>query len=209
MHVLISGATATLRTLPPERYGVLITPQSNHTNAWLAEMVAQGRTWAMDNDGFRGIDFHAFTAMLRQRQAVPGCRFVPAPDVWSNGLWTLKRFAAWERMLHGLGYPVALCLQDGMTAASVPWERFEAVFLGGSNAFRFGPHAAALLREATRRNLWVHLGRIGGQRHYRYFALMRDVRIDSIDSTGFSRFPRDKVREMSPALNATPLFTMV
>ncbi len=40
------------------------------------------------------------------------------------------------------------------------WHRLDALFVGGSTYFKLGPTAAGLVREAKRRGLWTHMGRV-------------------------------------------------
>jgi hypothetical protein len=60
--------------------------------------------------------------------------------------------------IRAVGYPVALVAQDGLEHADVPRRHIDALFTGGSTAFKTGPAAAALAAQARRRGLWVHMG---------------------------------------------------
>lgn len=76
MILLVSGATATLRTLPADApLGHLLTPRNGNDATTL---FATGRPLAADNDCFQRLDAGAYVAMCRQlaphaaRRAVGG-----------------------------------------------------------------------------------------------------------------------------------------
>lgn len=75
--------------------------------------------------------------------------------------------------------------QDGSERKPPPWTELDALFIGGSTAWKESSHAAALCIEARRRGKWVHVGRVNTVRRLRKF----DGIADSIDGTKFSRFP--------------------
>lgn len=54
----------------------------------------------------------------------------------------------------------AYVLQDGQEHLPVPWEEIDAVFIGGSTAWKLGPHAARLVAQARARSKHCHLGRV-------------------------------------------------
>lgn len=59
------------------------------------------------------------------------CRFVVAPDIVADAPGTLARSAPWLPQVRALGYPVALVAQNGIEALEIPWDTFDALFLGG------------------------------------------------------------------------------
>lgn len=143
-----------------------------------------GEPFAIDNGAFAGFDAKKYRSLLaREYPRRHLCRFVTAPDVVGDAAATLALFEVWEQELRD--WPVALVLQDGQQDLAVPWTRIRAVFVGGSTAFKVGPHAAALVREAKQRGLWVHAGRVNTPRRWWYF--MR-LGADSADGTGMSRY---------------------
>lgn len=120
--------------------------------------------------------------------------FVAVPDAvqmteqgpigdWAGTLWL---FRSWQRALTKRNLPAAIVLQDGATSDTVPWADIAAVFVGGSTAFKEGPAAAAILREAAARGVWRHIGRMQTERRLR---LLDVTGFDSFDGTQFSRFP--------------------
>jgi hypothetical protein len=95
------------------------------------------------------------------------CLFATAPDVVADAKATLRRsyMLAWIR--HA-GFPAAFVAQDGLEDGRVPWDDFDALFLGGSTRWKLGPAARALAGEARRRGKWLHMGRVNSLRRLRY-----------------------------------------
>jgi hypothetical protein len=128
-----------------------------------------------------GIDNGCFTAAGRRRFTPDGylaliedcakrwgdyCTFATAPDVVGDWQATLRaslpflpriRQAAAAADVYGIA---AIVLQDGATVETVPWGEIDAVFVGGSTEWKVGTDAAAICREARRRGLHVHMGRV-------------------------------------------------
>jgi hypothetical protein len=71
------------------------------------------------------------------------CLFATAPDVVGDAQATLRRayMLGWIRYA---GLPAALVAQDGLEHLATPWDDFDALFLGGSTAWKLGPAARAL-----------------------------------------------------------------
>ena len=116
-----------------------------------------------------------YTAEERER-----CLFATAPDVVGDAAATLEMSRPWFAVIRELGYPVAYVLQDGQEDVPVPWDEIDAVFIGGSDAFKLGPVAAELAAEAKRRGLWVHMGRVNSRKRMVY---AHSIGCDSADGT--------------------------
>jgi hypothetical protein len=159
----------------------------------MAETAAAGVPWAGDNGAFGGFDASAFERMLGKVAGVARCLFVAAPDVVEqteggpvgDAAATLERFDEWEPRIRDAGLPVALVAQDGLAPADVPWRRVDALFVGGSDAFKLGPGAEAVVVEARRRGRWAHMGRVNSARRVRYAAA---IGCQSFDGSQFSVF---------------------
>jgi len=108
------------------------------------------------------------------------CLFAVAPDVVGDAAATLKRS---ERMLAWIryaGFPAALAAQDGLEHLDIAWDEFDALFIGGSTAWKLSAAARALASEARRHRKWVHMGRVNSLRRLRY---AHAIGCDSADGT--------------------------
>lgn len=179
MIVLVSGATATLRTMSPAEVGGLLQPRAGNRPE---EYTAWGMRFALDNDCYQALDRRRYLAMLRRCRGL-GPLWVTAPDVVGDAYQTLLRFRIWRPVLRYYGYPVAYVAQDGCTLA--PWAELDCLFIGGTTAFKLGPVAAALAQEAKRRGKWVHMGRVNSRKRMTYAG---SIGCDSVDGTGVSRY---------------------
>jgi hypothetical protein len=196
MLLLVSGATATVkRYLSNPHVGLFVTPRSRNDIRWMA---STGKVFAADNGAYAGFDPAAFCSLLAKLAGHRDCRFVACPDVVGNARETAYMFAAWQPVIKQLGLPVALVLQDGIENLGVPWSQIDALFIGGSTAFKLGPVAASIAREGKQRGLWVHCGCVNTRRRFRYAA---DIGCDSVDGTAFSNWPEIKIPKALRWLN--------
>lgn len=123
--------------------------------------------------------------MLRRIAGLPRCLFVVVPDVVGNAQATLHLFDEWWQEVDESCQPKALVAQDGMEYLDVPWGCFDALFIGGSTAWKLSAASADLCREAKARGKWLHMGRVNSRRR------MRDafeMGCDSVDGSSASRF---------------------
>ena len=188
MLLLVSGATRTVERLKNSPcLGHLLSPRSRNDPAWF---VQTGLPWAADNGAFAGFDEAAYLKMLDRIQDVLGCLFVTAPDVVGDAATTLSLFRQWHPILAERSLPVAFVAQDGQESLPVPWDGLDALFLGGSTDWKLGQHAMALATEARARGKWLHMGRVNSNRR---LALALSWRCDSVDGSGYSMFPDQKL----------------
>jgi hypothetical protein len=182
---MVSGNTIKFLELLP-RYrdvlGYLATPAAGNR---VGGMVAAGLPWAADNGAFKGFDPGCFRRFLAKIAGRKGCCFLAVPDVVCDAAATLARFREWEAECRATGHPLALVAQNGLTSAAVPWDRIDALFIGGDDAFKEGLQAFALAWAAKCRRKWLHMGRVNSARRMR---LARSWGCDSVDGTGMSRF---------------------
>ena len=160
--MLPGNAKGIMRTgieMSPDYYGWLLSPSRTMTRQGL-----YGLPYCVDNEVFTArFEPKRFVRALRRIMAAHGadtCRFVVAPDVVADAKATLKRFRHWEPTLRGFGFPVALAAQDGLESRAVPWDRLDALFVGGSTGWKLGQGAAELMWRARQRGIWVHVGRV-------------------------------------------------
>jgi hypothetical protein len=121
--------------------------------------------------------------------------FAVAPDVLGDAEATLRLaetsgMLAWIRELN---YPAALVAQNGLEDLTVPWDDFDALFIGGDTGWKLGPHARHLVGEARGRGKWVHMGRVNSLRRLRYAAA---IGCDSADGTFLSFGPDRNLPEL-------------
>lgn len=189
MHLLVTTSHPSLSEHPdPEsgamhpNLGRLLTPR--HTSS--AQKTAEsGVVWAADNDCFQGLNEKKYRAMLRTIEGLPGCRFVTVPDVVADAARTAEFFEEWEPIVRETGQPVALVAQDGLDRIGVPWDRIDALFIGGSTDWKLGPIAAEFAVEARMRDKWVHWGRVNTHRRIEHIA--RTGAADSVDGSSWAR----------------------
>lgn len=157
----------------------------------------------MDNDGFGGVDREMFTSLVLRNVGVPDCLFLTVPDVYlGDGVEahtaTLASWREWYPFLSMTGFPLAFVAQIGATAANVPWDELDAVFVGGDTLWKLGPEAEGIVRESKRRGKWAHMGRVNSEKRIRY---AREIGCDSVDGSGWAKY-RDAM--MPRGLRAIP-----
>jgi hypothetical protein len=153
----------------PREVGVMRTPA-------MGNRCPEGRVWAADTGAFAdpfGVDFGAYLRWLARHddQERARCLFATTLDVprdWPN---TLARGLPRLRHVREVGFPVALVVQDGATPDQLPWDGFDAVFIGGSTAWKLSPAADDIVAEANRRGTHAHSGRVNSLRRLRAVAM--------------------------------------
>lgn len=94
------------------------------------------------------------------------CLFAVAPDVYGDAEATLERSVQYFDLIRELGFPVALVAQDGAERLRLPWDDFDALFVGGlmaqpsSTEWKVSAEAAELCGRARAAGKWVHMGRV-------------------------------------------------
>lgn len=154
-----------------------------------------GVTWCADNGCFSDkFDEGAWWAWLTANAAdAATCMFAVAPDVVGDAVATLERSRPWLGRIRALGYRVAFVAQDGIESTVIPWDEFDALFIGGSTEFKLGEVAAALIVEAKARGKWVHVGRVNSKRRFDLFAALG---ADSADGTFLTFAPRQNIHRL-------------
>lgn len=90
--------------------------------------------------------------------------FAVAPDVPFDWEASWARSRRYVDEIRDMGFRVAVAVQNGATADTVPWSAMDAVFLGGDTAWKLGTEALYIAREATHRGVHVHMGRANSAR---------------------------------------------
>jgi hypothetical protein len=149
-----------------------------------------GQPWAADNGRFSKPETYtdeAYLTWLSKRPHREACLFATAPDVIGDAAATLVLSAPMFARIRALGYRPALVAQDGLEHLPVPWDDFDALFIGGSTAWKLSEAAHDLAAEAKRRGKWVHMGRVNSLRRVR---IAQAMGCDSVDGT-YLRFRQD------------------
>lgn len=187
MILFVSGATATVKRW--KQVGELIVPGAGNAPDGLKLVPGM---WAMDNGAYSGFQPDLFMRMLERFYGFGGCQFVACPDVVGDAFETLEKWPFWSRVIRGVHLRPALVLQDGMLASEIPWKQVGAVFVGGTDAWKFSSQARELCAYAKARGLWVHVGRVNSRKRIYEAARMG---ADSFDGGQYSMFPDLKIPE--------------
>lgn len=141
-----------------------------------------GVTWIADNGAFsdRFDETKWWRFLTSNAHAADTCAFAVAPDVVGDAQATLERSTPWLPKIRALGYPVAFVAQDGLEELPIPWDDFDALFIGGTDNFKLGPHARTITTQAKQHGKWVHMGRVNSQRRFMYATA---IGCDSVDGT--------------------------
>lgn len=157
-----------------QQLGAIITPAQGNP-------IPPNVRWCADNGcfgaGYPGDDAYiAWLTGLASRAS--NCQFAVAPDVPFNMEATLSRSAPMLPRIRMTGYRVALAVQNG--ANRLPWDDFDAIFIGGDTRWKLGPEARQLAIEAHARGKWVHMGRVNSLRRLQYAS---HIGCNSVDGT--------------------------
>jgi len=138
--------------------------------------------WCADNGAFSDafVETKWWRFLVANAHAAATCLFAVAPDVVGDAVATEARSTPWLPKIRALGYPVAYVAQDGLENLTVPWDDFDALFIGGSTDWKLGPAARDLVAQAKARGKWVHMGRVNSRKRYRY---AQSIGCDSVDGT--------------------------
>lgn len=159
--------------------GVILT-ERRHMRPDLSRSV-----WAADNGCFAQGDTFDLDGYIARLDSWPAeyrrrCLFATAPDVVGDAKATLARSRPVLPVLRAMGYRAAFVAQDGLEALPVPWDEFDALFIGGTTPWKLSAHAAVLLAQADARGKWTHVGRVNSFRRLKAFGTCG---VDSADGT--------------------------
>lgn len=161
--------------------GQLLTPLTRYR--------LRTKKFAIDNGGYSRFDIQAFLALLKREDSRKDeCLFVAAPDIVGSARRTLEVFECWKPRL--TGWKVALVCQDGQEDLPLPWDEIDAVFIGGSTAWKCGPHAEHIIRAAKALEKHVHAGRVNTPMRWDHF---EKLGVDTCDGNGIGQ--RTHMRE--------------
>jgi hypothetical protein len=150
----------------------------------MSNRVPDSRIWAADNGCFSKPESFDpvvyFDWLARNAHAADRCLFATAPDIWGDGPATIRQSVRYSRVLRALGYKAAIVAQPGTTIAAIPWDDFDAIFIGGVDAWQQSDDVLRLIQAAKQQEKWVHRGRVNSLRRLRESAMMG---CDSADGT--------------------------
>lgn len=142
--------------------GIIATPNSVRESQWVES------SWIADNGCFtKAWNSDKWWAFLAANQGRADCLFATSPDVVGDAAATLEVTLPWLPKIRSLGYRAGFVAQDGQDNLPVPWDEFDALFLGGTTEFKLGEGARALTEEALSRNKHVHMGRVNSRKRLR------------------------------------------
>lgn len=163
-----------------------------------------GLSFGIDNECFTlcdQFDADRYLRLLIRVMKVHGnqsCLFATAPDVVSDAVATWERSEPWLKTIRDVGLPCALVAQDGIESMRIQWSTFDALFIGGSTAWKLSETAAWLIKKAKKKGKWTHVGRVNSI--YRACRLIEMP--DSVDGTAWAKHPTKYAKQWQHWLNA-------
>ena len=158
-------------------FGQLRTP--------LTAYALSDKVYGLDNGCFSKFEkkkWRRLVAEAKEQELISQPKFVCSPDIVGDARRTLELFDQFYDEISPL--PVCLVLQDGIGDFSIDWDRVDAVFVGGSDAFKVSSEAFNACKAAKMLDKWVHVGRVNtAQRVSNWMGLA-----DSIDGSGISKY---------------------
>lgn len=143
------------------------------------------KVYGLDNGCFSKFDKKTWRRLVSEAKGQDleyQPKFVCSPDIVGDARRTLELFDQFYDEISPL--PVCLVLQDGIGDFNIDWNRVDAVFVGGSDAFKVSNEAFNACKAAKMLGKWVHVGRVNtAQRVSNWMGLA-----DSIDGSGISKY---------------------
>jgi hypothetical protein len=144
-----------------------------------------GKQYGLDNGCFSKFEAKTWRRLLNEAKLQDEYNqpeFVCAPDIVSDSRRTLELFDMFYDEIKPL--KVCLVLQDGIGNFAIDWQRVDAVFVGGSDAFKISNEAINACKVAKMLGKWVHVGRVNTVERVRNWIGLAD----SIDGSGISKY---------------------
>lgn len=142
-------------------------------------VIVVGAAWAADNGCFNAKTFTVARWgrwLIRQPRTAD---FAVVPDVVGDHAATVARWLRFAPWVRRIGFVAAFVAQDGCTPAEIPADA-GALFVGGTTEWKTSPAAYACVREAQRRGIPTHMGRVNSLRRLKCAAQWG---MDSVDGT--------------------------
>lgn len=158
---------------------------------------AEGVPYGLDNGCFKKFNREAWLRLLKEAADDPPV-FACLPDIVGDAQRTLELFEHFKALTERV--PRALVLQDGIERTRIPWDDIAAVFIGGSDRFKYSQEAFAAAKTAKMMSKWVHVGRVNTAARVRNWLGLAD----SIDGSGISRYDHMLLDVLSESEGAHP-----
>jgi hypothetical protein len=129
--------------------------------------------------------------------------FVCLPDIVGDAARTMELFEHFAPLTEGL--PRALVLQDGIERTRIPWTDLAAIFIGGSDQFKYSREAIAAAKTARMLGKWVHVGRVNTAKRVDNWLEYAD----SCDGSGLSMYDHMLEDALSAIRGAHPQATLL
>lgn len=171
MYLATASSEATRNQMQEQIIGQLITPNAGNK-------LVDGAIWALDNGCFgNSWSEQRWLKRLEQYATADNCLFAVVPDVVGDAVGTARLWERWFETVKQYGYRAAFVTQNG--CAELP-SNADALFTGGDNDWKLGSAAHRLVRDAKRRGLWCHMGRVNSRKRFKYAF---EHGYDSVDGT--------------------------
>lgn len=181
-----TGEPAVHQAMREGKLGFIKTPVQGNA-------LIPGVTWCANNGCFgRGYPGDAQWLAWLANLAVSAdlCSFATAPDVVGKAKESLARSIPHLPAIRARGFKAALVGQDGMEDLELPWDDFDAFFVGGSTEWKLSDAATGLALEAKARGKYIHLGRVNSRKRLRFAKAIGNGGYDSVDGTYLTFGPR-------------------
>jgi hypothetical protein len=142
---------------------------------------APGIAYGLDNGCFERFERTVWERLLDEAEADRPI-FVTMPDIVGDAARTIELFDVFKLRTNGL--PRALVLQDGIQYVRIPWDDLDAVFVGGTDQFKYSREAVNAAKTARMLGKWVHVGRVNTAARVRNWIGLAD----SLGGSGISRY---------------------
>lgn len=145
--------------------------------------------WAADNGCFNArFDPNIWEAWITSQP--PTALWAVVPDVPLDHEETMVRWRKYLHIVKNAGFKAAFAAQDDCMV--IPWDA-DALFLGGSDAWKVGDEARALVDQAILRGIPAHMGRVNSYKRYK---LAGTWGCDTVDGTFLGFAPKQNVPRM-------------
>lgn len=187
--------------LDPKYFGVITGMHDNGVRRG----IVGGMSWCADNGMFtnsfrevgsrskgRAYTFGWWDWLETMKPYIPTCKFVLVPDVVGDCAATLKRWPEYAPRMRAMGFPLGFAAQNGQESLPLP-DDYDALFIGGSNQFKYSQGCIDLIHRAQDARKWVHVGRVNTRSRIVY---CRMLGVDSVDGTHIIYAPDRNIKQL-------------